>query len=252
MTDGQARKIFISYRVREHRELLPPILEILRQDGFEVYFDGEFLPEANLDPASTEIMPKFTGVPTVTTLGLLSCDAALVLLGTSTADPAGESLTRWQDWLDHLALALQDLAIRGGGGAPLMTGVGDAAVVWYLMAYDYDIRKRLDETWQDWEVRMCDFLGVQLVPFVADAEHVEDQVRDLLPLLRRVPKGRMKPVPKPGFAVAMATGRAVLNGIDKVHTGVDAVRRTAKQSAALMAESQLAAVRAVQKLFGMR
>jgi hypothetical protein len=252
MADSRNRKIFISYRVREHRELMPGILEILRTDGFEVYFDGEFLPEANLDPASTAIAPKFTGVPTVTTLGLLSCDAALVLLGSSTTDPAGESLTRWQDWLDHLGLALEDLAIRNGAGTRLITGIGDATVVWYGMAYDYDIRKRLDETWQDWEVRMCDFLGVELVPVWVDPPHVDEQVRDLLPLLRRVPKGRRKPVPKPGFAVAMAVGRGAMNGIARVHASVDTAQRTAKQAAARMGEQQRGMHGALKKRFRLR
>ncbi|GAA0918738.1 hypothetical protein [Virgisporangium aurantiacum] len=238
-TDDEVRRIFISYRVAEHRDLVPKVVERLRSEGFEIFVDVEFIPATNLDPLAASVAPKTTGVPTVATLGLLKCDSALVLLGPTVDDPAGDSFTRWQDWMDRLGEALTDLAARGGASLPIMVGVGDAVVLWYLAAYNFDVSKQDDETWQQWELRLSEFLGLAFVsievPPVGTCDHsiraawVDARVRELVPLLRAVPKGREKPVPRPAFQVKFAVGR-------RVDATVDACRSTADKTGKVVRE----------------
>jgi hypothetical protein len=200
--DEPTLKVFISYRTKDHAQLVPRIAKVLRAEGIEVVYDETLLDERHRQINS--MIPISSGVNFRLFMELLRCHVALVLISDEPADPYA-FVTRWQDWVDLLTQALADISIRGGQGVPLELQSGvlfDLPMIWYLVFYDIDIRKQMTESWQEWEVRISGEMGLALHPVrIPHDVLLEDYFRNsVVPCLIGLPRRRQRPRVKPEYA----------------------------------------------------
>jgi hypothetical protein len=139
-------KIFISYKSREHKKHIGLIKKTLDGTGLAFWWDEE------------NKVPNFRmmGLDGALRSGLRQADVLLFLI------PQQQyKLTGWERFGDFLDLI--GLALGTKYGENLTPVFLQYQFMWYQFAYDINIRKESDESWQEWELRMAESFGVPVV-----------------------------------------------------------------------------------------
>jgi hypothetical protein len=209
--------IFISYQTRSHRSYLPVVCDVIKEEGLRLWIDQK----------NTVAPTRLQGLELNLLMGLRSADALLLL------SPAGpRNLTRGQkikDIVDSIA-SMASIEARSGQMSTF------AMYYWfqvklYELLYGIDLMPRANESWQAWEARTGEQIGLEVVRmaitkdpnaspqpidahFVFTPDGLRDGLRrDVVPRLQRVrprPKPDMLPGAKRFFGLLKSVGKTLL------------------------------------------
>ena len=209
--------IFISYQTRSHRSYLPVVCDVIEQEGLRLWIDQK----------NTVAPTRVEGLELSLLTGLRSADALLLL------SPAGpRNLTLGQKIKDTLDWMASMVSLEGHGER-----TSTFAMYYWLQVklyehlYGIELLPRANESWQAWEARTGERIGLEVVrmaitedpnaspqPIDADFVFTPDGLRDglrcdVVPRLQRV-RPRSKPDMLPGakrfFSLLKSVGKSLL------------------------------------------
>ena len=83
-------KVFISYRAREHRDLVPRLANQLNSEGIDAVYDDIILPMRQILPRHSAALPYSSGVAFYMLQAVQSCDIVVQLLSSNNATTPSE------------------------------------------------------------------------------------------------------------------------------------------------------------------
>ncbi len=148
----QLADVFISYRHLEHYDHVQPIAESLEREGLSVWSDQ----------GKRGLPTKFLGLDLMLKNGIQESRAVLYLLPSdadarTTMPPAPRGLAP-RAWLKWLADTFVTLIIPQA-----LYPIHALIRGWHRLFYGVDLEKQKTESWQRWEQRVADEMGIPIV-----------------------------------------------------------------------------------------